>query len=214
MNIEPIPALLRRVRLVMLLDAAESAGLVPIKILRLHTFAYLSNVLAPVWDMPVLEGKVLKRRGGPFYPVLQKDLDRLIGMGVATISGVGHIQDEDRRWRLEGAYSLHRPFAQPILNTLALFREESQLHAFILELGYALSCLSNKELDIAVSQDATYSDSLVSVDNIIEFDGYRKNYSANAAQQFDRFVPGGNATLGEKLHLYVRHIHRRIHGGR
>ena len=121
MNAVPIPALRRRVRLVMLLDSAEAAGLVPIKILRLHAFAYLSNVLAPVWDMPVLDGKVLKRRSGLFYPALQQDLDRLVGMGVATISGVGHVQDEDKRWRLEGAYRLHRPFADPILDALSHF---------------------------------------------------------------------------------------------
>lgn len=197
----------------MLLDSAEAAGLIPIKILRLHAFAYLSNVLAQVWDMPVMNGKVLKRRGGPFYPALQKDLDRLVGMGVATISGVGHVQDEEQRWRLEGAYRLNHPFAEPILNTLSQFPEDSQLRAFILELAYALSGLSDEELDIAVSQDATYSDSLVTNDNIIEFDGYRENYSVNAARQFDHVVPGGNATPGEKLHLYVRHMHRRIHGG-
>ena len=214
MNAVPIPALRRRVRLVMLLDSAEAAGLVPIKILRLHAFAYLSNVLAPVWDMPVLDGKVLKRRSGLFYPALQQDLDRLVGMGVATISGVGHVQDEDKRWRLEGAYRLHRPFADPILDALSHFPEESRLGAFVLELGYALSGLSDGELDIAVIQDATYSNSLVTIDNIIEFDGYRENYSANVARHFDRVVPGGNATPGEKLHLYVRHLHRRIHGER
>lgn len=198
----------------MLLDAAEAAGLAPIKILRLHAFAYLSNVLAPVWDMPVLDGRVLKRRGGPFYPALQQDLDRLVGMGVATISGVSHVQDESKRWRLEGSYRLHRPFADPILTTLSLFPEESRLGAFVLELGYALSGLSDHELDIAVSQDATYSDPLVTVDNVIDFDGYRENYSVNAAERFDRVVPGGHATPGEKLHLYVRHMHRRINGGR
>ncbi len=69
-------SLRRRVRLVVLLDAAEAAGLVPIKILRFHAFAYLSNVLAPVWDLSVFDGKGFKRRGGPFYPALQRDLIR------------------------------------------------------------------------------------------------------------------------------------------
>ena len=76
----------RRIRLILLLDAAESAGLTPLPILHLHTFAYMSNVLSPVWDVPVLEGKVLKRRGNPFYTSLQYDLDRLVGMGVVLIS--------------------------------------------------------------------------------------------------------------------------------
>jgi hypothetical protein len=199
----------------MLLDAAEAAGLVPLNILRLHGFAYLSNVLAPVWDMPVLDGKVLKRRGGPFYPDLQKDLDRLVGQGVVVISGVSHVQDKARRWRLEGAYRLNREFADPILETLADFPEERRLGDFITELGYALSALSDAELDRAMSEDATYSDPMITFDNVIDFADWRdRNYSANAADKFDQVIQGGNASPGEKLHLYVRHLHRRINGER
>lgn len=210
-----IDVLRRQVRVVMLLDAAEAAGLVPLKILRLHAFAYLSNVLAPVWDMAVLNGKILKRRGGPFYPDLQHDLDRLVGLGVVVISGVGHVQDEAKRWRLEGAYRLNRQFADPILSALGDYPEERQLGTFIVELAYALSALSDDELDRAVSEDATYSDPMVTVDNVIDFADWREhNYSANAAEKFDRVIRGGNATPGEKLHLYVRHIHRRINGER
>ena len=215
MTFAQVDVLRRQVRLVMLLDAAESAGLVPIKILRLHAFAYLSNVLAPVWDMPVLNGRVLKRRGGPFYPDLQQDLDRLVGKGVVTICDIGHVQDESHRWRLEGAYRLYRPFAEPILAALANYPDEQRLGEFIAELGYALSALSDEELDRAVSEDATYSDPMIMDDNVIDFADWReRNYSANVAEKFDRVVPGGYATPGEKLHLYVRHLHRRINGGR
>lgn len=215
MNVELVEALRRQVRLVMLLDAAEGAGLVPLKILRLHSFAYLSNVLAPVWDMPVLDGKVLKRRGGPFYPDLQRDLDRLVGQGVAVISGIGHVQDDSKRWRLEGSYRLNRKFADPILTALRHFPDELRISTFISELGFALSALSDAELDLAVGEDATYSDPMITVDNVIDFADWRdRNFSANAAEKFDRVIPGGNATPGEKLHLYVRHLHRRINGGR
>ena len=34
--------------------------------------------------MPVLDGIILKSKGGPFYPTLQTNLDRLVGMGVVT----------------------------------------------------------------------------------------------------------------------------------
>lgn len=215
MTMAKVDVLRRQVRLVTLLDAAEGAGLVPLKILRLHAFAYLSNVLAPVWDMPVLDGRVLKRRGGPFYPDLQQDLDRLVGQGVTVISGVGHVQDEAERWRLEGAYRLNRKFADPILEVLSHFPEERHLRSFISELSYALSALSDEELDCAFREDATYSDPMITVDNVIDFsDWSERNYSANAADKFDVVIPGGNATPGEKLHLYVRHLQRRIHGGR
>ena len=215
MTSDQISVLRRRVRLVVLLDAAEAAGLVPIRILWLHAFAYLSNVLAPVWDLPVLEDAVLKRQGGPFYPELQHNLDRLVGIGVADVSAIGHVQDKSNRWRLDGAYRLNRSFADPILSTLQKFEEEHRIATFLHELGYALSALSDEDLDRAVSEDATYSDRMVTNDNVIEFGPRRgKNYTAAVAHEFSRLIPGGNATSGEKLHLYVRHLHRRIHGGR
>ena len=126
-------SLRRRVRLVVLLDAAENAGLVPLRIIRLHAFAYLSNVLAPVWDMPALDGKLLKRRGGPFYPAMQRDLDRLVGMGVVVITGLDHVRDDDGRWRLEGSYRLNRPFAEGVLALLSSYDDEWRLVVFIQE---------------------------------------------------------------------------------
>lgn len=215
MDDENFLSLRRRVRLVVLLDAAEAAGLVPIKILRLHAFAYLSNVLAPVWELTALEWSVFKRRGGPFYPALQHDLDRLVGMGVVEITRLGHARDDDGRWRLEGSYRLNHGFAEPVLRQLNTYEAEVRLVSFVQELAYALSALSDDEIDLAFSEDATYSDTLVSFGNVVDFGERRANYSANAARYFDRLIPGGGrATAGEKLHLYVRHLHRRIHGGR
>jgi hypothetical protein len=213
---ERIPSLRRQVRLLVLLDAAEAAGLIPIRILRLHGFAYLSNVLAPVWELPALDGKVLKRRGGPFYPALQRDLDRLVGMGLVTITGLGYVRDDDNRWRLEGSYFLNHAFSDPVLRQVSIYEGERRLVSFVQELAYALSALSDSDLDKAMSEDATYSDPLVSFGNIVDFDEWRRtNYSANAARQFEHLIPNGaQATPGEKLHLYVRHLHRRIHGGR
>lgn len=205
-------AVRRRVRLLVLLNAAEGAGLVPLPILRLHSFAYLSNVLAPVWEMPVLDGKVLKRRGGPFYPSLQQDLDRLVGIGLVTVTNLGHVRGDDGRWRLEGAYRLNRAFAQEALTFLSGFDDERRLGTFIQELAYAISALSDDDLDLAASEDAAYCDPLVSEGNVVDFGEWRlTNYSARAAQYFEGLIPGGGkATPGEKLHLYARHLSRRI----
>jgi hypothetical protein len=213
---ERMPGLRRQVRLLVLLDAAEQAGLAPIKILRLHSFAYMSNVLAPVWDFVPLDGKILKRRGGPYYPALQRDLDALVGKGMVIISGLAHLRDEEKRWRLEGSYRLNREFSDSPLFQLRRYEEERALMSFVLELAYALSALSDEDLDQAVGEDATYSDLLVSFGNIVDFDEWRKiNYSANAARRFAGLIPiGSRATPGEMLHLYVRHLHRRIHGER
>ena len=85
---------------------------------------------------------------------------------------------------------------------------------FIQELAYALSALSDDDIGEATSEDATYSDANVSVGNVLDFDEWRKvNYSVNAAHRFEQLIPGGaRATQGELLHLYVRHLHARLHG--
>jgi hypothetical protein len=205
----------RQLRLIVLLDAAEGAGLIPMSILRLHTFAYLANVLAPVWDMPAQDGKVLKRRGGPFYPALQKDLDRLVGMGIAVISDLGYSLDESKRWRLEGCYKLNRKLADQIIDKARQFEDEELSSNFIRELAFALSALSDEELDRAMTEDATYSDPLIGVGNVVDFDEWRRlNYTANAASELGDLMPNGTqATLGERLHFYVRHLRTRLYGG-
>jgi hypothetical protein len=206
-------SLRRQIRLIVLLDAATAAGLVPIQILRLHAFAYLSNVLSPVWDMPAFDGKVLKRLGGPFYPELQRDLDYLVGSGVAFVTKLGHARDETGSWRLEGSYSLNFLFSEPILRQLNSYEREARLGKFIHELALAISALDAKSFDAAVAEDATYSDPTVTFGNIVDFDEWRKqNYSANAAAYFERIAPSLSATTpGEKIHLYVRHLYRRVH---
>lgn len=202
--------------MLVLLAAAENAGISPLKIVRLHAFAYLSNVLAPVWKLHALDGKVLKRRGGPFYPALQHDLDRLVGIGLVKINGLGHVQDDEKRWRLEGWYRLNHEFSTAVLDHISTYEEECRLVLFIQELAFAISALSDEDLDKAVGEDATYADPLVSFGNIVDFDEWRrKNYSANAARRLGSLTSSGMpATPGEMLHLYVRHLSRRLHGGK
>ena len=105
----------RQVRIVLILDAAEKTGLTPLPILQLHTLAFLSNILAPVWDLEPIDGKLLKRHGGPFYARLQADLNRLVGQGIALISNINYIKDAKERWRFNGKYKLNRHFAERIL---------------------------------------------------------------------------------------------------
>ncbi len=214
-DLEWSASLRRRLRLIVLLESAENAGLIPLSVMRLHTFAYLSNVLAPVWDMPAMDGRVLKRRGGPFYPSLQHDLDRLVGMGVVLISGIGYSHGEDQLCRLEGSYRLHRSYSAPILESLLRFKDEAELIVFVQELAYALSGLSDTEIDGAMVEDATYSDPIVDFGNVLDFGEWRQvNYSSNSALAFDRSLPDRIAvTAGEKLHFYVRHLRKRLHGG-
>jgi hypothetical protein len=182
-------------------------------IIPLHAYAFLANVLAPVWDMPALDGKILKRRGGPFYPALQRDLDRMVGRGMVCVSQVAHIRSSDGKWRLEGRYSLNRNMSADALAYLQQLPGEDQFASFATELAYALSALGDDELETALVEDATYCDPTVSANNVLDFEEWvRRNPSTNAANYFSRLMPEGtHATPGEKLHLYVRHLRRRIH---
>jgi hypothetical protein len=146
---------------------------------------------------------------------LQRDLDRLVGMGLVVICGVSHARDEDNRWRLEGAYRLNFDLAARPLESLATFESERRLSAFLQELAFALSALTDQELDQAMTEDATYADPIVTVGNVVDFGEWQnKNWSSQAADHFEHLMPGGSrATPGEKLHLYVRHLHARLQAG-
>lgn len=206
----------RRVRLVVLLDAAERAGLTPVAVGNLHTLAFLTNVLAPVWDMHPMDGRLLKRREGPFYAPLQHDLDRLVGVGVALITRAGHVQNVDGKWRLDGLYEPNHDFTDRLIEAVERFPEERALMHFVREVTLAVSALTDADLSHASREDATYADPLVDYGSVVDFAEWRHvNYSANAAQHIARFLPHWAApTTGEKLHLYVRHLARRLHGSR
>lgn len=206
---EGYDALRRSVRLLMLLDGSERAGIAPMRVSHLHTYAYLSNVLAPVWDETIFDGRLLKRRSGPFYPELQHDLDRLVGRGLVSISDLAHVIDQDGQWRLEGAFSLNYELARNVLDAIVQFPQETAVSRFLLELAYALSALTEEELDALATEDPTYSDEIVVVGNVVDFlERGDRNYSANAARYF-RTV-SDHVTPGDLLHLYVRHLRRRL----
>ena len=206
-------ALRSQVRLLMLLDGSERAGIAPISLRRLHIYAYLSNVLSPVWDLRVFDGEVLKRRGGPFYPVLQRHLDRLVGCGLVSITNFGHVMDEDDQWRLDGAFCLNYDLAGDVLNAIDGFPQQRKIRALLLELAYAVSALSDTEFDSVPHEDATYSASNVAFENVLDFAKWRDiNYSANAAWHFASLSE--HAPPAELLHLYIRHLGRRLGGAR
>jgi hypothetical protein len=198
-----------RLRIVFVLTAADHAGITPISILSLHTLLYLCNLLAPVADLPPLDGKVLKRQGGPFYPEFQAEVDRLTGVGILRISNVGYVR-EPSGWRLNGSYALNQPLASRVVSYAATFSEFFNTIAFSRELALAVGALSEQDAEHATNQDATYSDSAVDVGGVVDFGEWRtKNYSLNAARII-RDLAGMDVTVAEQLNFYVRHLYQRM----
>jgi hypothetical protein len=203
---------LRRTRILMMLVAAEHAGLTPMAIVELHEFAYFANVLSPVWELLPQTRAVLHRAGGPYYTELQKDVDALVGRGIVGIEELHHVRDHLGRWRLGGKFFISAPEAATIvIDAARKFTDECDLFDFYRELAFALNVLSTLERQSAYKEDATYG-AQVGEEVIIDFAQWRQaNYSENAARFFDYVMPDGRpATAAQKLHLYTHHLKRRL----
>ncbi len=209
MAFEGRTSLSNSLRLVLLLDACEAADLTPIPVSRFHALAFLANILAPVWSEHSFDGKILKRSGGPFYPDLQRELDRLVGLGIASVHNVGHVKERGR-WRLEGAFALNDRRAKSVIEFSDAFESERATRDFFRRLAFASSRLKTP-VEQLVFQDVTWSDQRTGTGDVIDFSEWQiANYSASAAQYFERVSPRGvRMSRGDKLQLYMHLLERR-----
>lgn len=198
----------REVRILMLLECAERAGISPLSSTQLHALAYLVNVLAPVWDLVPENSALLKLRGGPYYPELQADVDRLTAKGLLTVENTSFVQAEDGAWRLEGLFSPATDASSGILHHAKSFDDEQRIYSLVLELCLALSALDSDALVATALADATYSNPGVSFGREIDFSRWGKsNASAELAAYFEYLMPASvRSGNSENIHLYVSYL--------
>lgn len=216
----------QRARVIQLLDAAERAGIAPLPAARLHAFAYLADVLSPVWHLPPFDGKILKIEGGPHYPDLQAALDRMTVLGLVEITNLRYVDRPNEGARIEGMYGLRfeSPYLHQILSALGADEKsdpfdsrDRELHSFLIELATALGTLPDDEIEVAATEDATYADDRIAQSNIVDFaswvsDWHDANLSVRAADRFQTFLPQGTSlSSGEKVYLYASFLSRRMH---
>jgi hypothetical protein len=155
-----------RARLLLLLDAAERAAITPLASPRLHAFAYLADVLSPVWDLLPYSGKIYKDESRPHYADLQAELDELVVLGLVDISKLKFITRGEAGARVDGFYTLNfaSPHLGPLLAALgcdgpekAIDPADAGLHDFLVELATALATLHDDEIDVAASVDVTFA---------------------------------------------------------
>lgn len=200
-------ALRRQLRVLVLLAAATDAGLEPVPLLLLHNMVYLSNALAPIWNLAPFEGAVLKRRGSPYYPSIQWDVDQMVGRGLLRVKGVRYLE-ENGVWRIDGSYCLNHEFSSPILNTMRDVAFEPELESFCTTLAQAMSALPREFLGQLLNEDAAYGNPAVDVSNVVNLsENHGINFAANAAEAFR---PDVALSPGERVHLYVSHLHTRL----
>lgn len=67
---------------------ASRMGIAPLASSQLHVLLYLANTLASLFDIMRIRGRVLKRGEHPFYPDVQREVDKLAYSGVLSIEHV------------------------------------------------------------------------------------------------------------------------------
>lgn len=70
------------------LAEADRMGATPLPAMQLHVTLYLANTLATLFKINRVRGRVLKRGAFPFYPDVQREIDRLAFSGVLGIEHV------------------------------------------------------------------------------------------------------------------------------
>jgi hypothetical protein len=202
----------RQMRLIGILDASRRSGMTPLGVRPLHAIAYFADALAPVWDLPVIDGQILKRVS-LYYPRLQTDLDGLVGRGVVLVDSVSHVQLLDGSWRPEGRYQLNSEFAGRILEAVHQFPGPSRELLFVQEVVFALCGLGVEAIGRANDGDAMYSDPLVAIGGLIDVDQDEGvNATAQVAMRFGSLLnrPDYRLSDGELINLYVRQLYARV----
>src|ERR1700722_4508802 len=140
-------------RVIALLDSIARASISPAPLRVIHELAYLSNVLAPVFDLTPSNGSLLKRRGGPYYPVLQQSLDHLIGRGMILVSDPRYVYvPEESRYRLDAYYRLNRELSvEAVARYRKIYFDSAEL-LFLDELAAAYSTLTSEQFGHATEQ--------------------------------------------------------------
>ncbi|MES2497539.1 MAG: hypothetical protein V4618_15610 [Pseudomonadota bacterium] len=202
----------RRAWLLLLINGAARAGLTPIEQTDVHRAAFLANALAPLYDLPVENGLVVRWKRGPFFPDLQWDLDRLATMGLLTFRQVEPVKDSSGKWFC-ARYELGSLAASFLAATLQLesSRRVYRLHC---ELFAALAALSDDDNRSAALHDATYANlvdgDLKAEQTVIDFASFRdQNFTARATRAIGESLKDLAVNEREKLHLYVRYLGRR-----
>lgn len=203
----------RRLRILAILSGAQRAALVPLDINALHTMAYFADALAPVWDLRILDAQSLKRRSGPFSPLVQGELDRMVGQGLIVPSEVRHSQDESGAWRLAASYRLNPILAAPVLSAAMELPEQAEEIRFVEEIVLAAAAIGPAQLQQVAATDAAYGDVEVAEGRMVDVEGTEDmpNLSARVAMRFAALVDSGvNLKPAELIHLYVRELDRRL----
>jgi len=194
-----------RVWLTYLVMAVHRTGLAPISKQRLHRLVYLSNCLAPIFEATPASAQIVKYKRGPFYPVVQWELDRLTAMGVLNVANIAYIQDKDGWWQYAD-YSVGAK-ARDVIDYCNGIEYGRCLDRYLTEVTTAFASLRSEVLDGVALQDENFARRGATMDTFIDFSTEEQNLSVQTARDFKAVMPGGFApSRKEELFLYLRFL--------
>jgi hypothetical protein len=194
-----------RVWLTFLMQAAHRAGLTPLSKQRLHRVVFLSNCLAPLFQATPTTARIVKYKHGPFYPLIQWELDRLATMGVLSVANIKYTYD-DRGWWVNADYAPDR-LAASVMAHCRRTPYGQHLDDYLTEVVAAFASLPATALDDVALRDENYDRPGATDDTFIDFSEHEKNFSLQTARAFRKVLPAELIpTQKEELFLYMRFL--------
>ncbi|HEY5409278.1 MAG TPA: hypothetical protein VIJ94_01000 [Caulobacteraceae bacterium] len=193
--------------LLLLLDAAERAGVTPLSVGRLHRLVYLANAMAPVYDILTPDGYILKYKRGPFFPAVQWDIDRLGAQGLARVANLQRAEDE-LGWWFDADYTLTKR-GMGAVDAAKGLTEIAAKGSFLREVvkAFAAMELPEDERDAALLGDVAYAKADDQAP--IDFRTASENLTSLAATAIaGKGYEGHQVSRRAEVHLYFRYLER------
>jgi hypothetical protein len=205
----------KRIRLLQLLEAAERAALTPIEIRKFHSFAYLADILSPIWHLEPFEARLAKTGRSPYFPDLQHEIDTLVAMGLVEVSNLKYLRNprDEVLFTVRFALRFESKHLDAIFEELTEEPDNENEREYLAQLANALGTLGDDDIEAAATEDATYSDPQISTQDYIELneavDPTSRTQTAIAA--FDTLFPDTQLPPPRRLFMYAHYLGRKVH---
>ncbi len=198
-------ALATRIWLLLLLTELASAGLVPIERLRLHKLLFLSNSLAPVYGSQLPAPGVSRNTDGPFYPRLQWQLDRLIGMSLVSIEDLSLWPTRGNKKQTITYTVTEKGFH--IIDQCLILPSIQKLQQFFKELCFSFATIKDETRDAAALHEINYAKPGAANGSFVDLSRRESNLTTDLTDYFAGFVPQqGLTNRREQVRLYIHYL--------
>lgn len=151
--------------IVLCIAEAHRMGLTPVDASKLHVILYLANTLADLFDVTRVRGRVLKRGDYPFFPDVQREVDRLAFSGVLVIEHV----EFGAKGRMAAQYGLG-PQGVQIYDAMLTHSAEAKRTARLLRELVSACFVKFMGTRADIGQvDANYGDATIAPGEVVDF---------------------------------------------